>query len=157
MNQRAQASDILPDRVSCLLLNLEASTVLVPVTAVAEVINTEVAVENSQDDGPLYGWIPWREQRIPLLSLEAMMDAPRPGLAFQNRLLILNAIADMAGQGFYAIPLHGLPAPLQVDGDTLRSSGGAGELILAQCTVGGEETIIPDFPALEAAIARLVA
>src|SRR5690554_242132 len=101
MNQCEQLGDALPERISCLALNLARDKLLVPVTAVAEVINTRVRVEDTVADGALYGWIHWRDQRIPLLSLDVLLGGARPPLGTENRLLVLNAIGALAETGFY--------------------------------------------------------
>lgn len=157
MNQAAPDKDSLPDRISCLLLGLESGKLLVPITAVAEVINTQVAVVNAVAEGFLYGWIEWRDQNIPLVSLEAMAGSSRPSLAIENRLVILNAIGDGAERGFYAALLKSLPTPVHVDKETLaEGEPGLDSLALAQCHIGGESVTIPDLLAVESRIAGVI-
>lgn len=157
MNQATPENDALPDRISCLLLGLESGKLLVPITAVAEVINTQAAVTRTEAEGFLYGWIPWREQNIPLVSLEALAGGPRPSLAIENRMVILNAIGDGAERGFYAALLKNLPTPVQVDRDTLAGGEpGQGPLALAQCQIGGERVTIPDLLSVESRIAGAI-
>jgi len=155
MNLDEQTTDILPERISCLMLSLAKEKLLVPVTAVAEVVNTRERVESATAEGPLYGWIHWRDQKIPLLSLDMLLGGERTALAVQNDLLILNAIGALAELGFYAVRMQGLPTPVQIDETSLRGRRGDG-LVLASCEMSGERLLIPDFAALEAAIAQLV-
>src|SRR5690554_4998041 len=103
MNQTAVQTDSLPDRISCLVASLSERKLLMPITAVAEVINTIAMPESGNDKTPLYGWLNWREQRIPLLSLEQAMGGERPALKLNNRMAVLNAIGPAQGLGFYAI------------------------------------------------------
>jgi len=153
MNQNAQVMQAMPERISCLLLSLENRKLLVPVTAVAEVINSALAVEGTRAEGPLYGWIEWRDQRIPLLSLEALTGGARPPLGGYNRVLILNAIGAMAEVGFYAIILQGLPTPAHVTPEALTNDGGADQMLMAECDLGQERGFIPDFGQLETTVA----
>ncbi|MFA5631733.1 MAG: chemotaxis protein CheW [Porticoccaceae bacterium] len=155
MNLNEQTTEALPERISCLVLSLAKEKLLVPVTAVAEVVNTRERVESAAADGALYGWIHWRDQRIPLASLDLLLGAERTALAVHNDLLILNAIGALAELGFYAVRLQGLPTPVQVDESNLRGHRGEG-LVMANCEMSGERLLIPDFAALETAVAQLV-
>ena len=150
MNQTAPKVEVVSDRIPCLVATLIDRKLLLPITAVAEVINTVTMPESGNDKTPLYGWINWREQRIPLLSLEHAMGGGRPQLKFENRMAVINAIGDASGVGFYAILLQNLPTPIQVNTESIR--GGEGEtaaLVVANVTLGEEQMIVPDLLAVE--------
>ncbi len=150
MNQAAEKRDDLPDRVSCLVATLSDRNLLLPITAVAEVINTVSMPESGNDKTALYGWVNWRNQKIPLVSVENAMGGERPQLKLENRMAVLNAIGDAAGLGFYAILLQGLPTPVQINPDILRDGGAStGKLALANAVVGEEAVIILDLLAVE--------
>lgn len=150
MNQTAENYDSGPDRISCLLATLSDRKLLLPITAVAEVINTVTMPEAGNDQTALYGWINWRDQKIPLISLENAVGGDRPQLKLENRMAVLNAVGDAAGLGFYAILLQSLPTPVQVSAETMREGNGkASALSIAEAVVGDEEVTVPDLLAIE--------
>ena len=153
MNQTAQKEDSLPDRVSCLMASLSDRKLLLPLTAVAEVINTISMPESGNDKTDLYGWIRWRDQKIPLICLESAMGGERPQLKLENRMAVLNAIGDAAGLGFYAILLQALPNPVQVSAESIRSEGEAGKLVLSEALVGDDRVSVPDLLKVEKVVA----
>ncbi|MGD9659923.1 MAG: chemotaxis protein CheW [Porticoccaceae bacterium] len=156
MNQTALKTDNLPDRIPCLLAPLSERKLLLPITAVAEVINTITMPEAGKDGTALYGWMTWRDQRIPLISLEAVLGAAKPQLKLENRMAIINAIGAAAGLGFYAILLQGLPTPVQVNSDSLRDGEGAAQkLVLMNVLVGEEKATVANLPEIEAMVAGL--
>ena len=154
MNEAAKAT-ATPDRVSCLVATLADRKVLLPITAVAEVINTVSMPSSGNDATPLYGWINWRDQKIPLLSAEQVMGGERPQLKLENRMAVLNAVGDAAGMGFYALLLQSLPTPIQVTAETLREETGGNKksLSLAGVAIGEETMQLPDLLALETVVA----
>ena len=156
MNQAAEQTDLLPDRVSCLVAALADRQVLLPITAVAEVINTVTMPESGNDKTDLYGWISWRNQRVPLISLESAMGGQRPQLKLENRMAVLNAVGEAAGMGFYAILLQSLPRPVQVNADIMREEKAtSAKLVLAEATVGEDRVTVPDLLAIEKLVSEL--
>ena len=154
MNQAAEKTDLLPDRVSCLVASLVDRKLLLPITAVAEVINTVTMPESGNDKTALYGWINWRNQRVPVISLENAMGGDRPHLKLENRMAVLNAVGDGAGLGFYAILLQALPTPVQVNAEIMREEElEPVRLVLTEAMVGEERVTVPDLLAIEKVVA----
>lgn len=158
MNETVQAAtETSVDRVSGLVLTLSDRRVLVPITAVAEVVDSVAAIrEGRADGGALYGWIDWREERIPLLSFEALAGAERPALDSGSRMVVLNAIHDAAETGFYALLLRALPHPLQVTPET-RLRERDDDLVLMETPDDEGAIAIPDFAALESRVREATA
>ncbi len=156
MNETVQAAtETSVDRVSALVLTLSDRRLLAPITAVAEVVDSVAALQR-EGGGPLYGWIDWREERIPLLSFEALAGAERPALDSGSRMVVLNAIHDAAESGFYALLLRALPHPLQVTPETrLRERGE--DLVLMEIPDDEGAIAIPDFAALESRVREAAA
>jgi chemosensory pili system protein ChpC len=157
MNQTAVQADIQVDRVGCLIVSTADRKLLLPITAVAEVINTGMKPSGGDaKQSASYGWLDWRDQRIPLLSFEAATGGSRPDLdGSTNRIAILNAIGESAQLGYYGILLQGLPTPVQANQETLRESGAKAKMILGQMTIGEEQVALPDFESLEKLVAKL--
>jgi len=154
MNQTAEV-EIGVDRVSCLVATLSDRKCLLPITAVAEVINTVTLPQAGEDKTPLYGWLNWRDQKIPVISMENAMGGERPQLKMENRLAVLNAAGDASGLGFYAVVLQSLPKPVQVSAETiLAQQGKADKLSLGEVSVGEENVSLPDLLAVETLVSR---
>lgn len=156
MNQTAKQVEPYADKVPALILTLTDRKLLVPITAVAEVVSSVVEVDNKNSGSSFYGWIYWRDQKIPLLSYEVAAGASTvPPLGLVNRIAILNAIGDAAPLGFYAILLQDLPTPVQIGADTfVGKSGRTPKLVLVEAQVAGEEVTVPDLAALETLAAK---
>ena len=154
MNQAAKKRD-LPDRVACLVATLSDRKLLLPITAVAEVIDSVTMPQSGNDTTSLYGWITWRDQKIPLLSVEKAMGGTRPQLKLENRMAVLNAIGDASGLGFYAILLQSLPTPIQVNTEFIRGNGGKPpKLALTEAMVGEDQVTVPDLLAIEKVVSK---
>jgi chemosensory pili system protein ChpC len=155
VNQPAETLDTLPTRVSCLVLTLADRKLLVPITAVAEVVTTQQQPSGG-DGGFCHGWIDWREQRIPLVSFEAACGgAPAPLGAFY-RIAVFNAIDDAADLGFYALPVGAIPQSLQVVPQTvLVPEDSADGLLAMEAVVGEHRAWVPRLDRLETRVAAL--
>jgi len=155
VNQTAQHLDILPTRISCLVLPLADRKLLVPSAAVAEVLLSSEPPRGG-DNGMCYGWVTWREQRIPLISLEVALGSRCPALAGTYRIGVFNAIGAAADKGFFAARLDGLPQSVQISAQTMlvaedSSRGG----LLMEAVVGDDRVWVPNLEAVEARIAAL--
>jgi chemosensory pili system protein ChpC len=140
-----------PDEVSALLLALANKSLLVPLSAVAEVTNNDMTITPMENpDDRFYGWITWRDQPLPLLSFEGLSgETPLP-LTTQSRVVILNAIGAAAERGFYGLVVQGYPQRVNVvdsdEGLVEKSKDIPGVLYEV---VEGELALIPDFEYLE--------
>lgn len=153
MNQAAQQTSA-PDRVSCLVAPLADRRLLLPITAVAEVVNTFAVPDAVEGEDCLYGWLNWRDQRIPLISFEAAAGGEKQSLQSGARMAVLNAIGDAGSLGYYGILLQGLPNPVQVNGESLReTAGNPQQMILSEAQFGEEALSIPDLLAVETLVA----
>jgi chemosensory pili system protein ChpC len=141
------------------LLPLEATSLLVPMTAIAEVIACE---GEEQDTGEhtrwLYCYITWRDMTIPLISYEGVSGDVRPGLQPVSKVAIVNAVGVAADIGFYAIRLRQYPHPVHVDESHQLEFPSAEDRVpgvLMTATVDEAIAVIPDFELLEQYCARL--
>ena len=144
----------LPGRLSCLLLSLSDRKLLVPITVIAEVINSTEALQVAETGGPVYGWFHWRGQRLPLLSYEACVGASRPPLGGGYRIAVINAISAAAGTGFYGLLLQEMPHSIQVSGEHDLSEGDD-DWIYLKANVGEVSAQVPRLEKVEQLVAGL--
>lgn len=156
MNQVVEKAELLPDRISCLVLPLVGQRLLVPLTAIAEVVSTGSSPVGGNSDGLFYGWINWREQRIPLISLEVLNGDGRPPLAEFNRIAVFNAVGDLASLGFYGIRLDAIPQPVHVTAQTVLAQSDDKQILrMMDAVVGDQQVWLPDMDAVETKVAEL--
>ncbi|TDQ38122.1 chemotaxis protein CheW [Thiopseudomonas denitrificans] len=135
-----------------LMLALSDRTLLVPNTAVAELVAWQPADDlpgGVQRDG-LVGRIGWRGLQLPLLSFEVLAGGTEPDVTESTRIAIFNSLEASAGAGFYAVLLQGIPRSIQVDNRLQPDNQAAlrnGELAAVQ--LGGQSMFIPDLEGLE--------
>ncbi len=143
-----------PTQVNALLLPVAHAPLLVPMVAVAEVAKADIPITPlQQEQESFYGWISWRDQRLPLLSFEGISGTGKRPLTGASRLVILNAIGVAAPRGFYGLVLEGFPRPVKIssteDGQHVEKLTGLPG-VLYNLAVNGEEVLIPDFDLFEA-------
>lgn len=142
--------DGVQDKVRSLWVPLREMNLLLPNIAVAEI--GSYRVPEAQADMPEWflGMVKWREQRIPVISLEAVCGLSVPSNPVFSRLMIVNSVCPDSTIKHYAVVTAGLPGLIQFGDDT------ADEVVeydddALQCIVriGQEEAVIPDLEYLQ--------
>ena len=142
--------DGVQDKVRSLWVPLREMNLLLPNIAVAEI--GSYRVPEAQADMPEWflGMVKWREQRIPVISLEAVCGLSVPSNPVFSRLMIVNSVCPDSAIKHYAVVTAGLPGLIQFGDDT------ADEVVeydddALQCIVriGQEEAVIPDLEYLQ--------
>lgn len=138
------------DKVRSLWVPLREMNLLLPNVAVAEI--GSYRAPEAQADMPdwFLGTVRWREQSIPVISLESVCGLSVPTNPVFSRLMIVNSVAPDSAIKHYAIVTAGLPGLIQFDDET------ADEVVESendglQCIVriGSEEAVIPDLEYLQ--------
>lgn len=147
--------------VRVLLLPLEGAPALVPTALVAEI--TSYATPVAPRDAPpwLLGFVRWRGQRLPLVSLEAALGrAPAvERVGRQRTMVVLRGLTAADELAYYAVVTAGPPHPSTAREEELQVGSRSaapfrwGRVELAE--VGLAE--IPDLERLEQALAPLAA
>lgn len=141
-----------PSYLTALLLATQERTLLVPNTAVAELIAWQPVdglPGGVQHTDGLVGRIAWRGLQVPLVSFEVLAGGDEPDVTENTRIAILNSLDPSAGLGFYGVLLQGIPRSVQVN-DTLQTvsqNPRAGEQLLVQ--LEGQLLAIPALEELE--------
>lgn len=139
--------------VDCLLLPLSDHrlALLVPLNAVAEVVDAPPAARVATGLSWLQGWLRWRDRDIPVLAHEGIARTEFDPPGGNVRVVIFNAIGAAAAQGFYGLAIRDLPRPLRLGPESdLRAQEVApprGTAMVVE--IGGEPAAVPDFELLE--------
>ena len=139
--------------VRSLLIPMGAGTLVLPNAAVAEII--AYRAPEPVPDAPewLLGMLAWREQRIPLLSFEAVAGRSPPAVGPQTHIAVLNAIGGRPDLRFFSMLMEGIPRLVRVDKGVITAAEDSGSdaipAVLCNVIVHGERAMIPDMDALE--------
>lgn len=139
----------LPPFLTCLLLNVAERKMLVPNTAVAELVpyrNVETIEHAPQW---LIGQLEWRGLRLPVISYAVLSEQPAQ-VDEQSRIVIVNAMGARPDFRFYALVIQGIPRTLRVDAGLLEdTTSELGQYELQAVKQHGETHYIPDLQAIE--------
>ena len=146
------------ESVRSLWVPLEGVNLLVPNVAIAEVIDYQPL--DLIHDGPdwLLGCLRWREQELPVVSVERLCGFNLPQGARGSRISVLNSVLAGSELSFYAIVTADIPRLFSADEDALGSSM-LGDRVLprtvADCVrIGNEEAFIPDLESIQEMVGK---
>ena len=138
------------DKIRSLWVPLREMNLLLPNVAVAEI--GSYRAPEAQADMPEWflGMVKWREQSIPVISLEAVCGLSVPSNPVFSRLMVVNSVSPDSPVEHYAIVTAGLPGLIQF-GDETADEVAEHEHDGLKCIVriGNEEAVIPDLEYLQ--------
>lgn len=139
------------------LIQLEALRLVLPNTAIAEVV--AYAKLDLPDNMPEWflGYTSWRGYQIPVVSFEKMINQTGSRPNRRSRIIILNSITADTHTPFYGMLAAGIPSLMTVDEQTIMDAPLIGEtdpLIMRQVIVHKNAAIIPDQYELEARLKK---
>jgi len=144
------------ESVRALWAPLDGVNLLVPNVAIAEVINYQPL--DLIQDGPewLLGSLRWRDQELPVVSMESLCGFGLPQSERGARISILNSVRPGSALPFYAMVTADIPRLISADADALGESMLAVRTLpdtVADCIqIGSEEALIPDLEIIQALI-----
>lgn len=144
-------------QLKCLLLPVGANPLIVPNSAVAEVITLDEIRPRGDTPEWFLGSAQWRGYDIPLVDFAYLAGQRDEVAPAGGRYVVLFAFGTVPS--FYGVRIDSLPHTETVDGDNLRpaDSGTRGGLIRARAVIDTRdetrECVVPDLEAIESAIA----
>ncbi len=134
------------------IIPISGGHLVLPNTAVAEVIVYSEPAPVA--DGPewLLGLLNWRERDVPLLSFEALSGQPKPAAPLRAKIVVLNALGGNPDLNFFAVLVHGIPQLANIDERRITAidyTPDADSVIASRVVVDGETAVIPDLDAIE--------
>lgn len=144
------------ESVRSLWVPLEGVNLLVPNVAVAEVINYQPLDLIQEGPDWLLGGLRWRDQVLPVLSMESLCGFGLPQGERGARISVLNSVKGNSALPFYAIVTAGIPRLISADADALGDSMLAARSLpdtVADCVqIGNEEALIPNLEIIQALV-----
>ncbi len=152
---QALASEQTVAQITGLLLTLSDRLLLVPNTAVAELVAYRNVQPAENSPNWLLGQIAWRDLSLPLLALEAV-ENDIPVDLDSARVVIINAIGGRPKFRFFALLIKGIPRSVRIDDSLQRLSDEPLQALeLDAVSIDGEVAKIPDLAGLEQKLADL--
>ncbi|MEC9408607.1 MAG: chemotaxis protein CheW [Abyssibacter sp.] len=149
--------DALPDQVYGALVALNGETWLLPNAAIADVLAFDNVELNTGSPDWLFGFVDWRDRRLPLIAAEGLLGLPIPERMPRARLLVMNTVTDQVQAGQYVLVAQGYPQLVTVNERAVQQdwSDGLPERANTACRVriGSNSALIPDLDRIEAKIA----
>jgi len=142
----------LPAQISCLLIPVQGTSLLLPNASVAEVIDYHQPDASLAAPQWFLGFIRWRGLRLPLISYEAANGDEAPPVAEGARITVTNTIGEHHPPlSFMAVATQGIPRLVKVTKEelTMATDASSGPLQATPVRLSGEEAIIPELVGLE--------
>ena len=142
------------EKVRSLWVPLEEASLLVPNVAIAEVINYQPL--DLVQDGPewLLGRLRWRNQDLPVVSMEQLLGLNPPQSGRGARITVFNTVKPDTILPFFAAVTAGIPRLLYADADSLGASLCGDRNFpptVADCVeLDSAQALIPDLEAIQA-------
>ena len=143
-------------KIDCLSVNTgssDSANILIPMSAVAEIILNQDVTADKQSPQWMFGWINWRNLDIPLIDFAALQaNQAAKDFAGSTRILVLNSLLEGHEQRYYAIISRGFPHTLRIEEDSVLAA--QDEMALAPCIslnidCDGQLLQLPDFQQIE--------
>jgi len=149
------AVDQTASQLTGLLLTLSDRLLLLPNTAIAELVAYRHVQPAENSPNWLLGQIRWRDLNLPLLSFESA-STDTVVRTERARVVIINAIGGRPKFRYFALLLQGIPRSVRIEENLLSEQGETLlPLELDAVSIDGEIARIPDLVALEQKLADL--
>jgi chemosensory pili system protein ChpC len=151
-------TDALPTTLNCLLIPLEGMMVVLPNSAVAELVPYVAPTPVAGAPDWFLGVAEWRERRIPVVSFEAATGGRAATAKADSRLLVLNTLQGNPKLPYIAIVTQAIPRLQVLRESSLTAGNGAsrgGQSVAAYVELGGQNVAVPDIDDLERRLMRL--
>lgn len=148
------------DEVYAVLIKLTGDTLLLPNSAVAEVVSV-AGLQAAAAGGPawLAGTISYSERTLPVLHFEVMNGGTQAGDTRRQRVAILHGITDRLHSGQYAVLCQGYPHLVTLNREALKKEPKAATdreaVVLARVKIANTSALIPNLEFMEAELAEL--
>ncbi|RZO87235.1 MAG: chemotaxis protein CheW [Oceanococcus sp.] len=152
-------SDKLPSHVYGVIIDIEGETLILPNSAVLDVLGHDVISHRSDGPSWLLGQMRLQIDDVPVISLEGMLGQPVPAIERKTRVVVLKAPSHNASVALLArsypliVTLNEIalqPAPLEADNEAMN------KLMLTAVQVANRRALVPDLDALVALSSRFV-
>jgi chemosensory pili system protein ChpC len=146
------------NELATLLLPVNGKQLVLPNLTVAEIIPYQDAEDVADMPDWYLGMMLWRNQKIPLISFDAIngetIDSPSP----DQRIAVINSINDDERLHFFGVVTEGVPRLMRVMADEMSTDAGEepGPAELSRVMISGERAAIPDIDYIHNELLKLL-
>jgi chemosensory pili system protein ChpC len=142
-----------PNSITCMMLPIQARTLLVPLANIAEMAAVAPIFPDNSGPNWFLGYYNWRNQRVPLVSFERLVTGQGGGINPNGRIAVFNNTGVHGDVNFIAIPTQGIPRQVSLGVEDIQrlEQMTSTRFEMMYVRVGTEEMTIPDITAIEKA------
>ena len=143
--------------IHCLMISINQENLLLPNTAVAEVINYDEADTVAEAPEWLLGLVSWRDRHIPLVSFERISQSGHAYPGSGDRIVICNSLNGNRKVPYVGIVAQGIPH-LQLVKESDLAAGSelsARPCVALAASFNGSDVLIPNLDDIESRIQDL--
>jgi len=146
------------EKIRSLWVPLRGFNLLLPNAAVAEIGSYRAPRSAPGMPDWLLGMVRWREQEIPVISLESLCGLHCSTNPVFSRLMIVNPVRADSKVANFAIITAGLPGLIQLDNDMVDEVNNyVKDGLKCMVRIGSEEAAIPDLDYLQSQLEQQIA
>lgn len=142
--------------IRSLLVPLDGQYMLVPNSAVAEILTYRETRPVPGAPDWFVGMLSWRNQTIPVISFEAIAGGATPAVNPRTRIAVFNTVgANPAYLRFYAVMTQGFPSLINIDKASIAPLGddeALAESVASKVLVAGRPAAIPNLDYIESCL-----
>lgn len=145
------------DELFGLVLKGADRQLLVPRSALCEVIGYSDPEPAGRVPEWLLGYVRWNGQAVPLVVFECLAGAATPAVGSRTRVAVLTGLAGRLSPPCIALLVQDHPQPVRLTADALEAGETPGiECVRATVLLNGEPHQVPDLAFIERAVAEVV-
>jgi chemosensory pili system protein ChpC len=142
------------------LIPLDGMRLVLPNTAIAEVISYQKPEPVADSPAWLLGTISWRGiETMPVIAFETASTEALVTPGKSSRIIVLNTLNEHSELHFYGILAQGIPRLISLDDSTIHDApeieGQSHDCVLRHTIIDSQQVIIPDQKALEQNLLQL--
>ncbi|MDN5848265.1 MAG: chemotaxis protein CheW [Nitrococcus sp.] len=142
------------ESIRCFLIPISDHNLLLPAAVVAEVAGFQEAdpvPDCLAEQEWLFGFANWRNQKIPLISMEAVITGERADPSAHARIVVLKGIGGRLQLPYFAVLTQHVPRPTILFEPAVESLDEFEPIpgIHGQVLVNGEPALLPDLEEIE--------
>ena len=140
------------NKVQCLLIPAEPAAILLPAVSVVEVVANPVC-EEVPTDWPAWrlGYAEWRNQRISIISFDALHTGETQEQSAKSKLVVLNPTVDSIRKSYTGLVCNGDVKPIEID-ENVAAVAIPDDMdkryVTMALKIGKKDVVIPDLKAL---------
>jgi chemosensory pili system protein ChpC len=144
------------DDIRCMLIPVRQGRLLLPSSAVAEVIGYRTPDPVPDRPAWLQGMVSWHQREIPVIDFEHLIGRTDNRVGIRQRIAVCYGIGQHVKWPLVGVVAQGIPRLLRVGEDAIQIASGAQageEPVRMMMSIAGENLLVPDLEYLQGCLA----